>query len=131
VSRLEAKGEFKKLLNLEKPVFETVEAEGAELRLEQKTSSEEETDYQNLILQAAEILGYARKLSMKDSRITASFLPGKVNLEKVNLGLSKSPAENTFAYALVGSSRLLFKAPSAPDFPGRLYSRENSGGGEV
>jgi hypothetical protein len=100
VSRLEAKGEFKKLLNLEKPVFETVEAEGAELRLEQKTSSEEETDYQNLILQAAEILGYARKLSVKDSRITASFLPGKVNLEKVNLGLSKSPAENTFAYAL-------------------------------
>ncbi len=100
VNRVEAKGEFKKLLHLDKPVFETVEAVGAELRLEQNAFPEEETDYQNLILQAAEILGYAGKLSVKDSRITASFLFGKVNLEKVNLDLSKSPAENTLTYAL-------------------------------
>jgi hypothetical protein len=100
VNRVEAKGEFKRFLHFDKPVFETVVATGAELRLEQEALPEEETDYQNLILQAAEILGYTRNLSAKDSRITASFLFGKVNLEKINLDLSKSPAENTFAYAL-------------------------------
>jgi hypothetical protein len=99
VNRVEAKGEFKRFLHFDKPIFETVVATGAELRLEQKALPEEETDYQNLILQAAEILGYATKLSAKDSRITASFLFGKVNLEKINLDLSKSPVENTFAYA--------------------------------
>lgn len=98
LKNVEAKGEFKKLLKQEKPIFRTIEVDGGDVRFQQKIV--EETDYQKIILQVADILGYAKKVTVRESEITAVLLSQQIGLTKTNFELAKAGPENTYTFSI-------------------------------
>src|SRR4030042_1197639 len=64
LTRLEARGEFWKLVRGVKPALETIEADGLVFRLEQKAVSEEPLDIEAILLQASDALAWAQRISI-------------------------------------------------------------------
>jgi len=93
LARLEAKGNFWKLVRGTKPALETIEAEGAVIRLEQKAFPEVPLDLKAIMLQAADTLGLARRISIGNARLTVSLPSQLVSLE--NFDLSLTPGDET------------------------------------
>ena len=96
VNRVEARGVLGKLLNGDAPAFETADVDIADLRVEQKKNSGTPTDVGSIILQTADLLSYAQRVSIKCGRMGFS-LPGQnFRLEKVDLGLAGTRVAGTY-----------------------------------
>jgi hypothetical protein len=100
IKRVEASGDFKRFIKGETPAFDSVEFDGADVRLEQKAASKGQADYQALISEAAGVLEYSRKFSAKKSDVVLSLPAGTLNLEGVDLSLTETGETGTFAYVL-------------------------------
>ena len=79
-ARLEAAGDFWKLVRGVKPALDSIAVDGLTLRLEQKAVSAEPFDIEVLLLQAADALAWAGRVSLKDSRIDTSILCARSGL---------------------------------------------------
>ena len=100
VNRVEARGVLGKLLNGDAPAFETADVDIADLRVDQKKNSGTPTDVGSIILQTADLLSYAQRVSIKCGRMGFS-LPGQnFRLEKVDLSLAGTRAAGTYDFLL-------------------------------
>ncbi len=100
VNRVEAKGALKKLLNGDAAAFDTAEIDIADLRVNQGKSSETPTDFGSLILQAAGLLSFAQRVSLKCGRMGFSLPAQNFRLEEVDLGLAGTSAAGTYDFLL-------------------------------
>ncbi len=100
---LEAAGTLWKMVRGIKPALDTLEAEGVSFRLEQKAVSEEPFDLEAFLLQAADTLAWAKRLSLKEADLAFAFLSGEARLEGLDLILEPDPAEDRIIYSIGGS----------------------------
>jgi len=100
VARLEARGDFWNLVRGTKPAIETIAAEGAVIRLEQKAHSEAPLDLKAIIIQAADTIGLARRATVRNSRLTV-FLPTQIaDLENCDISLTSKDEKEGLAFSL-------------------------------
>jgi hypothetical protein len=98
IKGLKARGGLKRLLKQRKPIFESVEIEGGDFRINQEVTGK--TDLREMISQLNEALGYVKKITLKDIALNLTFQSQNIALQKANLTLSKSPQEGTYAFNL-------------------------------
>jgi hypothetical protein len=99
VERLEAGGDFWKLVRNVKPALDLIEIGGLAFRLEQKASSEEPPDIEALIRQVSDVLAWTKRISTTDAKVSIS-LPGRdVGLDFFDISLTMDAAENV-AYSI-------------------------------
>lgn len=98
LTRLEAKGDFWKLIRGTKPAIETIEAGGAVFRLEQKEVSE--LDFEAIILQASDTLAWARRISVANARVTVSLPSLNASLENLDISLMTGDEDSGVAYSI-------------------------------
>jgi len=108
---LEAKGDFWKIVRGQKPAIETIEAKGAVFRLEQKRPAEKPTDYEAIVSQTSAFLGWARRITAKESRLTVSLLSLEASLEDLDLTIAAGDGQNEIAFS-IGRSDLDIKDKS-------------------
>lgn len=99
VARLEASGEFWKLVRGRKPALDAIGIDGLTLRLEQKAVSEEPFDVEALLAQTADTLAWARRVSLKSSRLTFAFLSRRIDI--ANFDIALTPEDRGAVVALV------------------------------
>jgi len=100
VNRVEARGGLKKLLNGDKPAFETVGVNIADLHINQKKVSETPIDFGSIILQTADLLSYTQRVSVKCGRMGFSLPAQNFRLEEVDLDLAGTRAAGTYNFLL-------------------------------
>jgi len=88
MARLEASGGFWKLVRGIKPALDVVEVDGLSFRLEQKAVSEEPFDVEALLAQAADTLAWAKRVSLKNSRLTFDFLAWRSDVGDLDIALT-------------------------------------------
>jgi len=98
LTRLEAKGDFWKLIRGTKPAIETIEAGGAVFRLEQKAVSE--LDFEAIILQASDALAWARRISVANARVTVSLPSLNASLENLDISVMTGDEDSGVAYSI-------------------------------
>ena len=108
LARLEAKGDFWKLVRGIKPAFEIIEAEGAVLHFTQKAPPEKPVDYEAIVLQASTNLAWARRVTVKDAQVMVSLASMEVNLENFDLAVTPGDGKNEAALS-IGRSELEIK----------------------
>ncbi|MCX6564813.1 MAG: hypothetical protein NTW38_00045 [Candidatus Aminicenantes bacterium] len=100
VERLEAGGDFWKLVRNVKPALDLIEVGGLAFRVEQKASSEEPPDIEALIRQVSDVLAWTKRISATDAKISIS-LPGRdVGLDLFDLSLTMKDAARNVAYSI-------------------------------
>lgn len=103
LERLEAKGDFWKLVRGRKPALETVEAAGAVFRFRQKAPPKGPIDYQALVIKAADNLAWARRISVTKAGLAASLLLLDANLDNVDISLVPGEERQAWAYSIRSS----------------------------
>lgn len=98
LTRLEAKGDFWKLVRGKKPAIETIEADGAVFRLEQKAVSE--LDFEAIILRTSDTLAWARRISVANARLTVSLVSQDASLENFDISLMTGDEDSGVAYSI-------------------------------
>ncbi|TRZ85502.1 hypothetical protein D4R89_12205 [bacterium] len=96
VNRIEARGALGNLLNGDRPAFETVDVDMADLRVNLKKVSEKPIDFESLIHQTADLLSYVRHVSIKCGRIGFSLPAGNIRLEETGCVLTGTNAAGTY-----------------------------------
>lgn len=112
--RLEAKGDLWKLVRGLKPAFETIDASGASLRYEEKARSETPVDIEQLLLSAADALGWSRRIALAESRLALALSTGPVELADFDLTVNEGPSPDVFAYTIGHASIDVKDAAGAP-----------------
>jgi hypothetical protein len=108
LARLEAKGDFWKIVRKTKPAFEIVEAEGAVFHFTQKAPPEKPIDYEAIVLQASANLAWARRVTVKDAHMMVSLASMEVNLGNLDLAVTPGDGKNEAALS-IGRSELEIK----------------------
>lgn len=108
LARLEARGDFWKLVRGIKPALETIEADGLVFRLEQKAVSEEPLDLEAVLLQASDTLAWAKRISVENARLSLSLISQEANLENLDISLTTDEERDDIAYSL-GRCDIAFK----------------------
>lgn len=103
-ARLDLTGSVVKLVRGVKPAFDSIAADGLVLRLEQKAASEEPFDVEALLLQAADALAWAGRVSLKGSRLTFDFLPSVIDIDRLDLALTPEERGAIVGYAIGGAA---------------------------
>jgi hypothetical protein len=103
VARLEASGELWKLVRGIKPALDAIGIDGLSLRLEQKAVSKEPFDVEVLLVQAADALAWAGRLSLKNSRLTFDFLPRQIDIANLDIVLTPEERGAVVAYSIGGA----------------------------
>ena len=103
-ARLDATGNVWKLVRVIKPAFDSVAAEGLVLRLEQKAASEEPFSVEALLLQAADALAWAGRISLNSSRLTFDFLPSVIDIDRLDLALTPAERGALVGYTIGGAA---------------------------
>ena len=98
--RLEARGDFWKLARGQKPAIDTVEADGAVIRLHQKAFPEVPLDLEAIMLQASDTLALVRQISIENARLTFSLPAQDINLENFDITLRPGDKESGVAYSI-------------------------------
>ena len=96
VNRIEAKGALGILIKGDRPAFETVDVDMADLRINLKKVSETPIDFESIIHQTADLLSYARDVSVKCSRIGISLPAGNIRLEEAGFVLAGTNADGIY-----------------------------------
>ena len=100
LARLEARGNFWKLVRGKKPALETIEADGVIFRLEQKAVSEEPVDIQAILLQASDTLAWAKRISVANARLSISMASQETSLGSFDISLTTADAVGEVAYSI-------------------------------
>jgi hypothetical protein len=100
LKRLEARGNFWRIVRGRKPAFETIEADGVSVRLEQKAVSEEPLDVEALLLQASDTLAWAKRISIVNAGLTMALSSQQTNLENFDISLMMADTAGEVAYAI-------------------------------
>jgi hypothetical protein len=100
LKRLEARGDFWKFVRCRKPALETIEADGVVFRLEQKAVSEEPLDIEALLLQAADTLAWAKRISIANARLSISTASQETSLGNFDISLTTADAIGEVAYTI-------------------------------
>jgi hypothetical protein len=87
-NRVEARGDIKKLLRGERPAFDAVATDIAELRFDQRIVSPEPIDFQSLIADASNLLGYAKRLEVRCGRLLVLLPAQDLRLDGLGLAVS-------------------------------------------
>jgi len=96
VNRIEARGALGILLNGDRPAFETVDVDIADLRVNLKKVSETPIDFESIIHQTADLLSYAQHVSIKCGRMGLSLPAGNIRLEEAGFVLAGTNADGTY-----------------------------------
>jgi hypothetical protein len=96
INRVEAKGVPGRLLNGDKPTFETADIDIADLRVNLKKVSETPIDFETIIHQTADLLSYAQHVSIKCGRMGFSLPAGNIRLEEAGFVLTGTNADGTY-----------------------------------
>ena len=100
LKRLQAKGDFWKLVRGLKPALETIEADGAVFLLEQKAVSEEPLDIEAIILQASDTLAWAKRISIANASLSMSLTSQQASLENFDISLTPGTPAGEVAYSI-------------------------------
>jgi len=100
LARLEAKGDFWKLVRGTKPAIETVEADGAVIRLEQKAFPEVPLDFESIFLQVSDTLALASRISIENARLIVSLPSLDARLENFDLSLIPGEKRNGVDFSI-------------------------------
>jgi hypothetical protein len=100
LKRLEAGGDLWKLVRGVKPALDALVIDGVSFRLEQKAKSEEPFDAEALLVQAADTLAWAKRISLTDARLSVSLLSIGADLEDLDIALEPGPAGDVLAYTI-------------------------------
>jgi hypothetical protein len=100
LKRLEAKGDFWRLVRGRKPALETIKADGLAFRLEQKAVSEEPLDIEAILLQASDTLAWAKRISVANARLSISMASQETSLENFDISLTTGNAVGEVAYSI-------------------------------
>jgi hypothetical protein len=100
LSRLEARGNFWKLVRGKKPALETIEADGVIFRFEQKAVSEEPVDIQAILLQASDTLAWAKRISVANARLSISMASQETSLGNFDISLTTADGVGEVAYSI-------------------------------
>jgi hypothetical protein len=87
VARLEAMGDLRKVVRGMKPALETVEADGAVIHFIQKALPEKPVDYEAIVLQASKNLAWAKKITAKNTRLSATLISLETSLGNFDLDI--------------------------------------------
>jgi hypothetical protein len=109
LTRLEARGSFWKLMRGAKPALDAIEADGVSLRVEQKALSKEPMDPEKVLIQAADMLAWSKRIAITRARISMSLLAQDADIENFDLTLTPGPAPDVVAYS-IGRGDLTFKS---------------------
>ncbi|MCX6569006.1 MAG: hypothetical protein NT147_08170 [Candidatus Aminicenantes bacterium] len=102
IKRLEAAGDFWKIVRGVKPALETIEADGVVFRLEQKAVSEEPLDVEAILLQASDTLAWAKRISIVNADLSISLASQKASLKNLDISLTTGNAVGEAAYSIGG-----------------------------
>ncbi|OGD21271.1 MAG: hypothetical protein A2W03_09640 [Candidatus Aminicenantes bacterium RBG_16_63_16] len=94
------KGDFMKLLRGDMPALETIDADIAEIRINQVKISPEAIDLQALNLQIAKVLNYSRQATLRCSRTVALLLSQDFRLDNTSLTIIRGRAGGAFDVSL-------------------------------
>jgi len=100
VARLEAKGDFWKLIRGVKPALETVEAKGVLFRYEEKAPSETPVDIEKLLLSVSDTLAWSRRIAVSEARLSLVLLSGPTEIRDLDLTLTAGPVPDVFDYSI-------------------------------
>ncbi len=103
-ARLEAAGDFWKLVRGVKPALDSIAVDGLTLRLEQKAVSAEPFDIEVLLLQAADALAWAGRVSLKDSRLTLDFIPNRIDIDRLTIALTPGERGAVVGYSIANAA---------------------------
>ncbi|MEN6561476.1 MAG: hypothetical protein ABFD52_11940 [Acidobacteriota bacterium] len=105
LARLEARGEFWKLVRGVKPALDSIEADGLTVRLDQRAASEAPVDIPKVLLRVSDTLGWARRISVSGTRLSFGLLAGRTEIEGLDLTLTPGPERDVVTYA-IGRGRI-------------------------
>jgi len=98
IKKLRARGEFRQLLKKRKPIFESIEIEGADVRINQEVAGK--IDLRAALSGLDNALGYVKKIKLKDISLAIILPSQKISLLKADLDLSKSHQAGTYEFGL-------------------------------
>jgi hypothetical protein len=98
--RVEALGDLRKLIAGEKPPFESVELDIAEVRLDQKEISPEPVNFEGLIQQTVRVLGYSKRISAKCGRLIALLPSQDIRLDSLALAITSGESGGRYGVKL-------------------------------
>jgi AsmA family len=100
ISRLEAKGNFWKLVRGRKPAIDTIEVEGALVRFEHRASSKEPLDLKTTLLRAADAIHMTERLSVRKAALTASLPFHLLTVEKGDISLTGGREKGSLGFSI-------------------------------
>lgn len=103
LSQLSLKGEVRRLLRKQKPIFRSIEITAAACRIFMEEAEEEmEIDYQKNMLLVSNMLSYVDRVNFKDLSFKYITSSNRVNFERGSFFLSGSDKKGEFDYSLSG-----------------------------
>jgi hypothetical protein len=109
LKRLEAKGEFWKLVRGIKPAIDSIDVDGLDFLLEQKAVSEEPLDIPAILLQASDALAWAKRISMTGASLSLSFISREAGLAGLDITLTPGETRDVVSYS-IGRGDIRIKA---------------------
>ena len=100
LASLEAGGKLGRLVRGVRPAVDAIVIDGLVFRLEQKAASGEPLDVEALLLQAADALGLARRISLTNARLEIALLALDAGLDGLDITLEPEGANDVVAYAI-------------------------------
>ena len=100
LARLEARGDFWKLVRGRKPALDTIEASGAVLRFRQKAPPKGPVDYGAMVIKAADSLAWTRRVSITKAVLAASLIRLEASFEDVDISLAPAEERGDLAYSV-------------------------------
>jgi hypothetical protein len=100
LKRLEARGDFWKLVRGLKPALETIEADGVLFRLEQKAVSEEPLNIEAILIQASDTLAWAKRISVANAGLSISLASQQASLANFDISLTNGNAVGEVSYSI-------------------------------
>jgi hypothetical protein len=114
LARLEAKGDFWKLVRGVKPALDSIEAAGLTVSLDERAVSEAPVDVPKVLLQISDTLAWARRISVTGARLSLGFLSGRTEIEGLDLVLTPGPERDVVAYTIGGGRVSMMDKTGAP-----------------
>ena len=101
LSRINLKGEVKRILRKEKPFFDSIEITGAVCRVKKKEGEKKKRkiDYQENILKFSSILSYVSEVIIRDSSLELATSSQHTNLQNASFFLSESGHNGEYDYS--------------------------------
>ncbi len=100
VARLEARGDFRRLIGKHKPALEMIEADGLIVRFEEIAPSKEPLDLDALAKQAADGLAWARRISITNASLSASLLSQEAEIADLDITLTPQDPGEAIGYSI-------------------------------